>query len=186
MKDLDEIGIILSYIFMLVACYVFEWQPFMVLFSYLWEIVVLLFMYFIVRMGGKRVKKQPLLINIFIGIIPFLLFQTGMIAWISKMVSTNENAVKDEFSLTVEIVYIVGSILLFYIIKVIRMSSHKERMEALQYNLVYRILALGGINMAVLLLIMIFEIHTFLVVLVVMVAVRIVLELYFRKKMTII
>lgn len=54
MKHLEEIGIFFSYAFMLAACYVFDWQPFMVLFSYLWEIVVLLFIYFAVRIGGEK------------------------------------------------------------------------------------------------------------------------------------
>ena len=186
-QNLKEIGIILSYIYMLVACYLFNWKPFGIFISYLIEIVVLLLVYVTFRIIAEKRnpdqyrKAQPLL-TIFIGAIPLVVFQYFIIGWMSGLINPAQNFLKENLLLTKEFLFAFGSSLFLYTIKAFQIISHSERIKVFQHNFLYSILALTATNSLGVLLVFVVGIHSSLPVLTGMVVVRINLEIYFERK----
>lgn len=173
---------------MLVACYLFDWKPFGIFISYLIEIVVLLFFYSLFRMKdekknpGQYRKAQPLG-NLFIGVVPLILFQYFIIGWMSGFINPEQNFIKQNVLLTKEVFYAIGSVVVLYAIKAVQMTNHKERLVAFQDNFLFKVLALTGANILGFVMVVGIGINTLLPTLTVMVIVRILLEIYFSRKM---
>jgi hypothetical protein len=188
MNWIKEIGIVLSYISMLVACYLFDWKPFGVFVSYLIETVVLLIVYSIIRSINEKKNSsahktaQPLA-NLLIGITPFLIFQFFMIGWMLSSIDPDHNFINENLLLTKEVFFASASMLLFYSIWAIQIPNHKKRLTIFQDNLIFKVIALSGTNILGFVLVLVIGVTSVLPVLVVMVVARILLEIYFGRKM---
>lgn len=185
---MKEIGIVFTYILMLVACYFFNWKPFGIFISYLIEIVVLLIVYSFVRLKDEKKnpqhyrKTQPLA-NIYIGIIPLLLIQFIIIGFMTLDLNPEENFIKQNLLLTKEVFFSVCSILVIYVLKALQFSTNKERLVVFQDNFLFKILALTSVNILCFIIVSVFEKITLIPLLTAMIIFRILLELYFSRKM---
>lgn len=181
-----EIAIILAYAYQLIACYFFHWKPFGIFISYLIEVLVLLGIYAVLRaIDEKRtpqryVKSQPI-INLFIGIVPLVLFQYFMIGLISVFIDPEQDFTKRNLLLSKEVMYAVVSMLILYIFTAVKINKHSERLAVFQGNFIFKSLALTATNILAMVLVFIFEIHALLPVLTGMVVIRVALELYFER-----
>ncbi|PHR47599.1 MAG: hypothetical protein COA32_06470 [Fluviicola sp.] len=187
---IKEIGIVISYISMLVACYIFDWKPFGIFISYLIEIVVLLFVYVMLRVKDEkrnprkyRYRKVQPISNLFIGLVPLVLFQYFMIGWMSEFIDPDQNFTKQNLLLTKEVLYAVVSMIVLYSIKAAQITTHKERLIVFQDNFIIKVLALTGTNILGFTLVISLEIKSLLLVLTIMVIIRIIIEIYFGRKM---
>lgn len=173
---------------MLIACYLFDWKSFGIFISYLIEIVVLFFVYSILRLkdekkNPERYRKAQPLGNLFIGLVPLIVIQYFIIGWISSFIDPEQNFIQNNLLLTKEVYYAVGSFVVLYAIKAVQITNHKERLIVFQDNFLFKVLALTGANILGFLIVVGIEFTSFLPVLTVMVIVRIVLEIYFARKM---
>lgn len=173
---------------MLVSCYLFDWKPFGVFVSYLIEIVVLLLVYTFFRLREEKKnpdhyrKVQPLA-NLFIGLVPLIVFQYFIIGWISSFIYPEQNFLKHNLLLTKEMYYSVGSVVVIYVIKALQIKNHTERLIVFQDNFLFKILALTAANISVFVVVVGIGVNSLLPALTVMVIFRIALEIYFAKKM---
>lgn len=187
-KYIKEVGIVLSYTFILVACYFFDGKPFGIFISYLIEVVALFLIYSLLRWIDEKKhpklyrKSQPLM-NLFIGLIPVVIFQYFIIGWISSFINPEENFFKQNLFLSSEVFYIIGSVVVFYSIKALQISNHKVNLRIFQDNFLFNILALSGANIIGFVLVIGFHVDSLLPVLSAMVIFRILLEIYFVRKM---
>ena len=175
---------------MLVACYVFDWKPFGIFISYLIEIVVLLFVYVMLRVKDEkrnprkyRYRKVQPISNLLIGLIPLVLFQYFMIGWMSEIIDPEQNFTKQNLLLTKEVLYAVVSMIVLYSIKAAQIATHKERLFVFQNNFIIKVLALTGTNILGFTLVISLEVKSLLYVLTIMVIIRIIIEIYFGRKM---
>lgn len=173
---------------MLISCYLFDWKPFGVFFSYLIEIVALLLVFTVLRTLDERknpkkyIKEQPIN-NIFIGVLPLIIFQYFMIGWMSNDLNPDENFIKENLIYTKEVLYGAISVLILYALKAAQISNNQERLNTFQDNFLFRVLALSGANILGFVLIKVIGVTSFITVLTLMVMIRIILEVYFIRKM---
>lgn len=186
-----KIGIILSYLYMLVACYYFNWKPFGLFISYLIEVIVLITFYCVSRVLDENRNpahyrnSQPLM-NIIIGTIPLIIFQYFIIGWMSGMINDEQNFLSKNLLLSKEVIYSFTTMLLIYVIQAIRIRDHKKRLELFQDNFLYKVIGLSATNILGSTLVFGFGVQSLLYVLIGMVVVRIIQEFYFdsRSKLT--
>jgi hypothetical protein len=173
---------------MLVACYFFDWKPFGIFISYLIEIVVLLLFYSLFRVKDEKKnpeqyrKAQPL-VNLFIGLVPLILFQYFIIGWTSGFINPEQNFSQQNLLLTKEVFYAFGSVVVLYAIKAVQITNHKERLIVFQDNFLFKVLALTGANSLGFVMVVGIGVDALLPTLTVTVIVRIFLEIYFSRKM---
>lgn len=173
---------------MLLNCYIFEWKPFGILISYLLEVVVLIILFILFRMKDERMnpdsyrKAQPVS-NLLYGMIPLVLFQYFIIGWTASFIDPNQNFLKQDLLLSKEIIFPFCTMLFLYFIKAMQISDHVERLQVFQNNFLFKVLGLAGTSVLGFVLVIGLEITSLLPVLTVMVVLRIVLEIYFGRKM---
>lgn len=186
-NHIKEIGIVLSYLWMLVACYLFDWKPFAVFISHLIEIIVLLLVYIVLRIIDERKnpeqsrKAQPI-INILIGILPLIVLQYFIIGWMSSFINPEQNFLTQNLLMTKEVYYAFGAMIFLYTINAVQIANHDERLNVFQNNFMFSVLALSGANILGFVLVVGMEVKSLLPILTVMVAVRIALEIYWGRK----
>lgn len=185
---LQEIGIIFSYIYLLIASYVFDWKPFSIFFSSLAEVIVLFLIYCLLRVidqnnnPSKYRKSQPL-INAIIGIIPLIGIQALFILLTSGSVTHDKDFMRTNPFLTKEVLYCIISTLIVYGIKAFQIKGHQERVDQFQGNFIFKAISITATSMLAMIIITCFEVKTLFPVLSAVVILRICLELYFLKKM---
>ena len=187
----QKTGIILSYLYMLVACYFFNWKPFGIFISYLIEVIVLITFYCISRVLDENRNpahyrnSQPLM-NIIIGTIPLIIFQYFIIGWMSGIISDEQNFLTKNLLLSKETIYSFTTILIIYSIQAVRIKNHKERLKFYQDNFFFKVIALSTTNILGSTLVLGFGIRSLLLVLSGMVIIRIIQEFYVdsRSKLT--
>ena len=151
------------------------------------EIVVLLLFYSVLRIKGQRKnpeqyrKVQPLG-NIFIGIIPLVIFQYLIIGWMTVFLNPEQNFIKQNLLLTKEVYFALGSAVVLYTIKAVQIANYKERLVIFQSNFLFKVLALTGTNIIGLVLIVGIGIKSLFPVLSLMVILRVFLEIYFGRR----
>ncbi len=172
---------------MLIACYLFDWKPFGIFISYLIEIVVLLFVYAFLRLkdekkNPERYRKTQPLHTVFIGIVPLILFQYFIIGWMSSHIHPDQHFIKQNLLLTKEVYFALGSMVVFYGIQAAQIADHTERLNVFRDSFLFKILALTVANSIGFILVFSIEVESLLVVVTSMAVLRILLELYFGRK----
>lgn len=188
MRYIKEIGITGSYLFMLIACYFFDWKPYGVFMSYLLEVVVLLIVYAYLRFNDEkkhpeRYRKSQPLVNLFIGIVPVVFLQYFLIASMSIILDPEKEFNNESFHLSKEVYYAFPPLVFFYLIKAKQISCSKERIFKFQQNFMFEVLALTAVNLVAFIAVIYLDFTTLISVLTVTVIARILLEFYFTKKL---
>jgi hypothetical protein len=186
-----EIIILLSYSWMLIACYLFDWKPFYIFFSYLLELFVLTGFYVIIRKRDEQKnpqnyrRAQPIE-NVLIGSIPLFLFQYFALGWASVFIYPDENFILKDLILTSTTLIIVLQFVFAYAAKIFSIQNDKTAEKLLKGNLLYQALVLTTTNVTALVIVIVFSIESLLPVLTVMVIIRASMEIYFARKMELI
>jgi len=183
-----EIGITLSYLYMLIACYLFDWKPFGIFISYLIEVVVLFLIYTVLRIRHKnqhpeRYRKIQPIVNVFIGIIPLIGVQYLIIGLMAGSIDPGANFLEKDTLLSKEVLYALISTVVLYVIKALQFSDQHERLSVFESNFLYKVFALTITNLAGVLAVIGLGISSLLPVLTVMVIIRIGMEIHFDRKM---
>lgn len=187
-KYFNEIGVILSYLGMLLACYVFDWKPFGIFISYLLEVVALLLVYAVLRMRDQKRNPayyrnaQPL-INVFSAMFLLFTLQYMLISWMTNFIDPQQNAMKQNLLLTKEAFLAIGTTLVLYTLRALQIANHTERIRIFQSNFLFSVLVLSATNIVGFALVTSIENISLLPVLTAMVVVRIGFEFYFGKRM---
>ena len=147
-KHFEEIGIILSYIAMLVATYIFDWKPYAIFISYLVEVIVILLIYVVLRFiderkNPRRYRKSQPIVNILIGIIPLILFQFFTVGIMASVLNPDENILKHNFILTKKILFAFASFAFIFILKALQMIKNKEILIVFQNNFLFKVITLS-------------------------------------------
>lgn len=187
-RYINEIGIAFSYISMLVACYLFDWEPFGVFISYLIEIVVLLGVYVVLRVQDQRknpsrYRKSQSVLAVIVAVAPLVAFQYLLIGWMSQSIFPKLNFTNQNLLFTKEVFFAFVSLVVLYSVQTFQMKSDAGRLAFFQDNFLFKVLALTATNVLGFFLVMELEVHALLPVFTAMVLVRILLEIYFRRKM---
>lgn len=187
-NHIKKIGIVFSYIWMLFACYFSDWNPFVVFMSYLIEVVVLLFIYAILRFtdekkNPRRYRKSQSIINLFIGIVPMVIFQYFIIGWTSLSINPEQSFIENNLFFSKEVLYVIVSIVIFYSVKAFQITIRQERLGYFQENFLFQVMALTVTNTAGFIAVLVIGFKSLLFVLIIMVVFRIILEFYFSSKM---
>jgi hypothetical protein len=172
---------------MLVACYYFEWKPFGIFIYSLIEIVVLVIIYALLRLKDEkqnphRYRKSQSIINLFIGLIPMVVFQYFIIGFASVSINPEEDFIEQNLLLSEEVLYVFLAVTVLYVIKVLQISKQQERIRVFQENFLFQVLALSGANTIGFITIIVFDVNSLLPVLTLMVVFRVFLELYFVRR----
>jgi hypothetical protein len=190
-SHLKEIGIVLSYLWMLVACYVFHWSPVGVFLSYLIETIVLLLVYAVLRTIDEnrhpaRYRKSQPLTTILIAVVPLALFQYFIIWIVTGYIDGGRATASESILFTREALYAVIACIVAYAIKAIQLTKNDQGLVVFQANFLFSALALTATNLVSLLIVCFTETGSLLVVLTGSVAMRIALEIWFDRKMKLI
>jgi hypothetical protein len=183
-RHIKELGIVLSYTIMLVACVFFDWEVFAIFVSFLIEIVVLFVVYAILHIKyNKQLSDLVIsilhLIMVIIGMIPLLLFHLFIIGLLANMFDPEIDVFKNNLLNTKEVFYAAGSMLLFYAINVFQISSHKNKVIIYQNTIIIQVLLLTVSNIVAFSAVFILGLNSLFVVLTAMVISRIFMEFYF-------
>ena len=191
LKYTKELGIITSYLLMLIATYLLDWEPFGIFISYLIEIVILLVFYALNRMkderrNPKRYRNSQPLINVFIGIVPIVLFQYFIIVLMANELNNEQDFLKQNLFSNYQVYFAIGAMFFFYRLKQEQISKSQERIRVFQNNFMFQVLALTSTNLLGFILVFSIGVNSLLFVLSIMVTIRIILEIYFGRKTLII
>jgi len=172
---------------MLLACYVFEWKPFIIFISYLVEIIIIAFIYSVVKVMDekknpiKKTNAQPIF-NLLIGMVPLILFQFFIINVLSNSMDSRQDFFSISILHTKEFLYVVLSLILLYLLKIVQIRDNGSILKEFQSNLILEVLALTGTNILCVILVISLNLNTFIPVLSFMVLFRILLTIYFYRK----
>lgn len=187
-----EIGIILSYLWLLIAAYFFSWEPFTIFIFYFLEFVTILLFYCVVRVidqaqRPKNYRKTQSVVYVLVGAFPLLLVQYFLIRSTANSINPSHLALNVENLFFTKGVFIAMSILIIqYVLLTINFKNNQERESVLKENLLFQAISLSSANILGVLTVLLFEVKQLMPVLIVMTLVRILLELYFTKKMKIV
>lgn len=191
---IDKFGIIFSYAFVFFGIFFFDWEPFIILVSYFIELIVVLFISAAFKFIDARKNKYkysnqfPIMValSIFFGSGPFLFGQYLFIIYTAQILDSNINA-KDGLSLLCkpEIFWCVAFIVIVYILKVLSLKNNSVRASVIQDNVIFQILALFLTSITGMLILLVVDNAGIIVVLFSLTAVRILLEIYFNKKIVV-
>ena len=125
-------------------------------------------------------------LSIFFGSGPFLFGQYLFIIYTAQILDSNINA-KDGLSLLCkpEIFWCVAFIVIVYILKVLSLKNNSVRASVIQDNVIFQILALFLTSITGMLILLVVDNAGIIVVLFSLTAVRILLEIYFNKKIVV-
>lgn len=187
MKYLKEIGLFASYLFVLLACYLYDWKPFGVFSSYLFEIILLLFVYSFFRIRDqikrpKEYKKQNSLGVIIVSVLPLIFIQYLIIGWMSATLDPFQDYFNGNILFTKELIPSFLALLIIYVLKARSISGTANQEKEFKNIFVYKVIMLTITNIIGVVLVLGIGIQSLLFVLTLMVIARILIELYFIKK----
>lgn len=181
-----QIGIVLSYSWLILATYLFNWKPFSVFIGFLMEMLVILLLYSFFRIKAQinqpaAFRKVGDLSSIFFGASVFLFFSYKMIEGFSWRLEPDSQ----DFSFyslisSKEVLISFAAMFLIYFGRVINLESDLFRELILRQNMMIKILAMSLTTLIPFLLIFEYEFLNFLYILPFVFLGRIVVELYFK------
>jgi len=183
-------GIILSYAWLLIAISFLDWEPILFFLSIYLELISLFVVYCIIRIRDEQLrpafyrKRQPLL-NVFIGIIPLLLFHLAIIALLAS--SFDSEIVffgKQNFLFSPTFFILFAIISINYIIQAFQIKQSESRVALFQENFLFKALLLTIINLIGFLVIR--ENSSYIPVLIALMLARDFIEWRFSKRMQLI
>lgn len=182
-KYIKEIGVISSYIFLLIGILLFEWKPFGIFLSFLIEFVALTVIYTVVRSidqykNPKKYRKLQPSITIAIAVIPLIAVQYLFISLVVSILDPifvlfEPSNLWEQKELTFGFI----AILLFYVLKTTQMKSIEDAEKLYSSNFFVEALTLNFTNILGVIIVAYVQINSLPFVLIMMVALRIFLEL---------
>lgn len=184
---IKHVGILLSYCWLLVAYYLFEWSATGIMFSYMIEIAVLAVIYEfleivdLIKNKTKSNRKIPSG-NKLAATVAFLFIQ-GLVIFITLngLESDVSFDIADYFS-SAEIYFTIAGITIFYIIDALSIKNDHRRIVSFQSSFLLKVLLLFSANLIGLILVYPLQIETTAIVVVVMVVIRIAIEFVLISK----
>ena len=182
-KSLKQIGIIVSYIWLLVAVYFFEWKPIGIFLSFLAEFTILLFTYWFLNIFSTRKNKRNRPGgNVLLAGCSLILLQYVLIGLIANFLGEKSFNFGNPASLfDTNSIIAITSISVIYLIRLFFVKQKDERESYAQENLLTQALCLTGMIVLGFFVIQILEISNAIPVLAAMVAGRIFLEQYINN-----
>ena len=184
---LKSIGILLSYLSIVLGVYFFDWSPTGIFLAFYFELIILILVYVIVRIIDERkhpakYRKLPPALNILFASIPLLAIQFLFIVFVISMMEPtrfqNISHVLNETSTY----FTIGLIIAVYIIDLIAQKNISDSEHKLQQNVFLEILALSGTNVIGLIAAAYIQFTGTLTLLILMLLGRAAIEIYFKYK----
>ncbi len=187
MSYIKEIGIILSYLATLAFCYFFDWKPFGVFFSYVVEIVVLGILYAILRFKDERInpqkyRKSQSTSTQLMAVLGFSFVQFFLLFFISRKISGSDESIDWVMLFNKEALFTFCIILFFYSLQAFQTRNNSKQTELFLSEFLIKVIILTVANLLGFLAVSQFELKYWFSVLSVMVAFRVVMEIYFERK----
>jgi hypothetical protein len=180
--SIKSFGIIFSYIWLVVAAYVFDWEPINIFLTFFFEVLALLLVYYVVRViderqNPKKYRKLQPAFSILMAAVPFLFVQYLFIHFTAKATAPitfggDQNSLLHSY----ETYLCLGFILLMYILRAINLENMHQRETVFRDNFLFQIVSLALTNV-VGMLVVIYSSDSLLIVLIIMSIARIFLEL---------
>ena len=191
-STIDKFGLIFSYVFIFIGVFFFDWKPFIILVSYFIELVIVLLLSATFRFidAKKHKNKYPNQVPIMAGLSiifssgPFLIGQYFFVIYTAQALDNSVQA-KEGISLLwkPEIFWCIAFIAVVYILRVLPLKNNSERASVIQDNAIFQMLALFLTNIIGMLILLYVSNAGIILVMFSLTTVRILLEIYFSKKM---
>ena len=183
----DSIGVIFSYLFLLVSCYLFNWDPFMLFFSYLLEIVILVLVLGGIRLIDERrrpeiYRKQQPFVNVLVAMFFFVMLHLFLIWLNTSAFDRYANKHFNELIYSKEVLFAGISMLFFYSLNAIQIKDDIARINTFQSNFFLKVILISLTNFTGLILSLSLEVDSLLVLMSIIVAIRIGFELFWMRK----
>lgn len=200
-KYIKEIGIIASYVWLIIAVYFFDWKPLSIFLSFLTEFAIVFFIYwFLINFSDSKNKRNVPGGNVLLAGLAMIGFQFFLIsllatsvAWDQFLVDVNDpifskavvqnrdNMLDPYFFLHINFLITFLIVVAIYVIRIISMKEPKQRENYLQENLFFQAIVLTGMNVIGFFAIEFFTFINPFPILIAMVTGRIFMELYINN-----
>ncbi|MGM0478295.1 MAG: DUF6498-containing protein [Bacteroidota bacterium] len=181
-KYIKQIGVLCSYLWLLLAYFLFGWDTFAIIFSYMIEVVMLVILYLILQTydqvkNKSHYRNQRPTGNILPATVLFLAIQGMVIFFTMQTIDEAFNQTAPDYLLSKEVIFAAIAIFLFYGFDGLRMKNDRTRLSLFKNIFLTRILLLFAANLAGFLMVFGLSIHQIDFVIVIMVAVRVMIEI---------
>ena len=182
-KYIKEIGIIVSYTWLLIAVYFFEWNAIGVFLSFLLEFKILVIVYWMLTLFGdkKNQRNQPGG-NVLMAGFGLALMQYVLIGFVAMTLNDGETYfgnIDIIFNRDTLIAFTV--ILILYVVRLMKIGNKENRQAFAQENLITQALILTGMNLLAFFFVQIIEPTNPMPILIFVVLARIFLEIYINN-----
>ena len=181
-----EIGVVLSYIIVLILYLFFEWEAYIFFSSIFVEVIALFFMVVLLRFidqknNPKRYKNAQPIVNKFIATVPFFLFQFFILIEVSNIGISrfDKNPLLENLT---DLLWFGLIILVIYVINAIQIKNNSKRINAFNNSFLYKLIALTVINGLSIYLATEFKVESLYIVLIIGISLRILLEIFLAPK----
>ncbi len=185
MLNIKNRGIIISYTWLIVSIYLFDWDSFNVFITYLLEYLVLALIFIVsdVIVNNtieKQAKRQT--VNIFMSLLIFAGFQYFIAAIVHSSVRDDMSLFDDPIKYLNWSTYITaGCILVSYLIRIKQLKETNNIHQVIEDNFILQILGIAVMNMVGLGAVALFGVEKAPILLTIIILGRIGLEVYISK-----